>query len=553
MRNRPARGVAAAVALVVLACPGVSFAESPGTATGPVHASVRLDPRPMVGGGSVPAHFVGFSVEWSLIERYMGPTARPAFANLLGNLGTGVLRIGGSSQDVMPFDATAVNTDEVITPEDLADIRATLDAANADHIAGGGTPNWGVILGTAMSPPTAQRPWRVPEHARAFVTQGVGPAFAGADEDVAAVSLGNEPDLSYRYDLQQYLGDFAAFSGANATRPYPIVTPNTSEPIAPWASIADRSVETRFFWDWPAILDATAPATKANAGAFGAWAADHFYPLARTCATDPYRCPTIPALLSDERSANVNYQVYTHANEAARRGLGYRVEELNTAAGRGAHGVSDVAASAVWALDTMFNAACPQPPHAPSVNAECGTGAIGVNFHNAEVRAFFHPEEGNGYYNAINFDPSAAMGAPTPAPEYYALLLFARFAQGTTGLRPMPVAVDAPQGGQVKAWRVDGGASERRAFLINKGDQPVSLDVAAPGARYEIDRMTPDDPSGAGRTLDAPGVRIDGRVVSADGSWPGFQPTVGTAEAGHFQVTLGAGEAVVVTLHGHDG
>ncbi|MBM0228954.1 hypothetical protein, partial [Micromonospora sp. ATA51] len=75
----------------------------------------------------------------------------------------------------------------------------------------------------------------------------------------------------------------------------------------------------------------------------------------------------------------------------------------------------------------------------------------------------------------------------------------------------------------------------------------------APGATYEIDRMTPDDPSGAGRTLDAPGVRIDGRVVSADGSWPGFQPTVGTAEAGHFQVTLGAGEAVVVTLHGHDG
>ncbi|KAB1913182.1 hypothetical protein [Micromonospora sp. AMSO31t] len=546
MRRHPTRGAAAVVALAVLACPGVSVAAS--ADPGESHASVRLDPRRMVGGGSVPAHFVGFSVEWSLIERYMGPSARPAFVNLLRNLDTGSLRIGGSSQDVMQFDATATNTNEVITPEDLADIRATLEAANAD---GGGIPRWAVTLGTAMAPATAGRPWRGPEHAQAFVTQGVKPAFAGADEYIAAVSLGNEPDLSYGYDLPEYLGDFAAYTGADVTGPYPLVTPNTSEPISPWQSIADRSVQTRFFADWPAILDATAGPTKAKAGAFGPWAADHFYPLARTCATDPYRCPTIPALLSDERLDNFNYQVYTHADEAARHGLAYRVEELNTAAGRGAPGVSDVAASAVWALDAMFNAACPQPPHAPSVNATCGTGATGVNFHNAEVRAFFHPEEGNGYYNAVNFDPSPAMGSPAPAPEYYALLLFSRFAQGTTGLRPVPVTVNAAQGGQVKAWRVDGGASERRLFLINKGDQPTSVDVAAPGARYELDRMTPDDPSGAGRTLDAPGVRIDGRAVSADGSWPGFQPTVGTTSAGHARITLGAGEAVVLTMHGH--
>ncbi|MGS2618714.1 hypothetical protein ACVCAH_29925 [Micromonospora sp. LZ34] len=545
--------MAVLAAAALLAWPGVSVAEAGGSEANPAQASVRLDPRRMVGGGNIPAHFVGFSVEWSLIERYMGPAARPAFANLLSNLDSGVLRIGGSSQDVTPFDAAAANTNRVITPEDLGYLRATLDAANGNDAAGNGAPSWGVILGTALAPPTAQRPWRGPEHARAFVTQGVKPAFAGADSDVAGISLGNEPDLSYRNNPQAYLRDFAAFSNAGVTQSYPIVTPNTSEPIAPWTGIADRSVDTRFFWDWPAILDATAPETKAKAGVFGAWAADHFYPLARTCTSDPYRCPSIPALLSDERLANFNYQVYTHASEAARHGLGYRLEELNTAAGRGAPGVSDVAASAVWALDAMFNAACPQPPHAPSVNADCGTGAIGVNFHNAEVRAFYFPEEGNGYYNAISFDPSPAMGAPTPAPEYYATLLFSRFAQGTSGLRPVPVTVNEPHGAQVKAWRVDAGGSERRLFLINKGDQPVSLDVAAPGARYEISRMTPDDPTGAGRTLDAPAVRIDGRAVSADGTWPGFQPTVGAIKAEHFQVTLGAGEAAAVTLHGHDG
>jgi hypothetical protein len=42
----------------------------------------------------VPKHFVAFSIEWSLIERYMGEGARPALANLLRNLGTGELRIG---------------------------------------------------------------------------------------------------------------------------------------------------------------------------------------------------------------------------------------------------------------------------------------------------------------------------------------------------------------------------------------------------------------------------------------------------------------------------
>ena len=47
---------------------------------------------------------------------------------------------------------------------------------------------------------------------------------------------------------------------------------------------------------------------------------------------------------------NFNYGAYKHADEAAQRGLGYRLGEINTSAGRGAQGVSDVAASATWAL-----------------------------------------------------------------------------------------------------------------------------------------------------------------------------------------------------------
>ena len=252
-------------------------------------------------GGAIASHFVGFSIEWSLIERYMGPAARPAFVKLLRNLGTGELRIGGSSQDLMPFDPVAADTNRVVTPTDLNAIRATLDAVNAGD-PGDAVPSWGTILGTTLAPPDPERPWAGPEHARAFTTQGVVPAFAGgAERYVAGIGLGNEPDISYDYDLPRYLADLVAYRDAGVTRPYPLVAPSTSEPVARWQRIQDRSQETRFFWDWPAILDTIAPAMKAVRGPFGMLATDHFYPLARGCANDEYRCASIERLLSDER------------------------------------------------------------------------------------------------------------------------------------------------------------------------------------------------------------------------------------------------------------
>jgi hypothetical protein len=509
----------------------------------PADATLRLEPGHEPG-GRIPEHFVGLSIEWTLVERYMGAAARPAFVQLLRNLGTGMLRIGGGSQDLMPFDpAGPENDNRVITPGDLVAIRETL----AETGLGARTP-WGVVLGTALAPPPPAPP-RSPDHDRTLVTAGVAPTFAGdARQAVAGIELGNEPDLSYASDATRYLSDFAAYAGV--TRPFSVIAPSTSEPIAPWESIAAGSVPTRFFWDWPAILGILSPVMRAPAGPFGAFATDHFYPMARGCSADPYRCATIPRLLSDERLNNFGYVTYRHASEAAAHDLSYRVEELGSAAGRGVAGVSDVAASAVWALDHMFNAACPQPPDAPGANADCRVGAVGVNFHNAESRAFFRPGDGNAFYNAVDYDPTAAQGAPTAPPQYYALLLFARFGQATRGLRPVPIDSRFPEEAAIKAWRVEAGPSQRRLFLINKGDRSANVTVSAPGRWYTLHRLTPYDPAGAGRTLDAPAVRIDGRAVAGDGTWPGFQPAVGRISGGSFAMTLGVGEAAVVTLHG---
>ena len=210
--------------------------------------------------------------------------------------------------------------------------------------------------------------------------------------------------------------------------------PRTSENIGDLADISDRTINTRWFWDWPAILDTHRARGQGPGAACSARIRDR--PLLP--AGPHLRQRRVPlrrrssGCCPQERIDNFDYEVYTHAAEAARRGLRYRMDETNTAAGRGAPGVSDVAASGTWTLDTLFHAACPQPPDQPGANADCHLGATGVNVHNAEVRAYFFPQEGNAYYNAISYDPTPALGAPTPAPSYYALLLFARLAQGTT-------------------------------------------------------------------------------------------------------------------------
>ena len=89
----------------------------------------------------------------------------------------------------------------------------------------------------------------------------------------------------------------------------------------------------------------------------------------------------------------------------------------------------------------------------------------------------------------------------------------------------------------------------RTSLLVSRPDPtPRPVEALSPGARYLLDRMTPYDASGEGRTLAAPDVRIDGRSVAADGSWPGFAPESGAVHGGHVSVHLGVGEAVVLRV-----
>jgi hypothetical protein len=63
-----------------------------------------------------------------------------------------------------------------------------------------------------------------------------------------------------------------------------------------------------------------------------------------------------------------------------------------------------------------------------------------VNCHSSEVQNSFAPEEGNAFHNAITYGPSPAACAPVAAPKYYALMLYARFAQDTRVSRPVDIS-----------------------------------------------------------------------------------------------------------------
>jgi hypothetical protein len=113
----------------------------------------------------------------------------------------------------VPFEAAAPDSDRFVTPDDLAWVRATLDLA----------PGWVTVLGTAMAPATPAFPWRGVDKATAFARDGLTPIFGddAGRRQVAGISLGNEPDLTYGNDLARYLGEFPAYANADGISDWP--------------------------------------------------------------------------------------------------------------------------------------------------------------------------------------------------------------------------------------------------------------------------------------------------------------------------------------------
>jgi hypothetical protein len=252
----------------------------------------------------------------------------------------------------------------------------------------------------------------------------------------------------------------------------------------------------------------------------------HRYPL-RACITDPTSpgFPSIPNLLADSASAGLATPMSPFIAVAHRHNLDFRVAEMNSASCQGEKGVSDTFASALWALDTMFQFA--------------KVGVDGVNFHmlpGSNYELFTISHNSTGAWQAFVH------------PEYYGLLMFAR--AFPAGARLLTTTAPA---GPVKVWATQGGDGAVRVTLINKdptAEHDVSLAVSGATAAASLE------------TLQAPSVSATDGVTLGGQSF-GDETTTGTLPdasttslvpvAGTYTVPVPAGSAALLTIGGGGG
>ena len=394
-------------------------------------------------GTAVPGAFLGLSLEYQAVPAYAGddPAALdPVFEQLVRNLAPGqspVLRIGGDSADRAWWPTAAVQrlpgVTFAITARWLEVTRSLAQQLGAS-----------LILGLNLE---ADSPGLASAEASALI-DGIG------SRSVRALELGNEPDLYpvfpwYRvggrgvlgrpsnYDEAAFSRDFSQFTGA-----------------LPRAPLAGPSLSGR---QWTQALGqflAAAPGLGL--------VTLHRYPLQLcfTPTTSP-RYPTVAHLLSPANSTGLADSFAPYVVLARAHGLSLRVDELNTVSCGAAPVVSKSFASALWALDTLFELA--------------RVGVSGVNVHT-------FPGAG---YELFRITQSDGRWRAAVAPEYYGMLMFARATPPGSRLLPVTHAV----GGTVGTWATRATDGTIRVVLSNEGGTARVLAVGVPG-RHRSARLT---------------------------------------------------------------
>ncbi len=482
--------------------PAAAAAASPTQTADTVSASVSATPT----GPAMPAGFVGVSVEYRALHLYTGRDPRavdPVLIALLKGLVPGqspVLRIGGDSTDGTWWPIPGTLPPGGIYYRLTDGWLRTTRALAADLGAR-------MILGINLA---AARPAIAAAEGRALV-QGIGRQF------IQALEIGNEPDLYgvfpwYRdrrgrlfhsrarhYDLSDYTHEFTHFG--RALPQLPLAGPVTSGPA--WMGMLGRFIRAE-----PRLKLVTY----------------HRYPL-RACVQDPTSpgYTSIPNLLADSSSRGLAEGVAAYVSVAHAHGLPFRLTEINSASCEGARGISDTFASALWALDTMFNMA--------------SVGVDGVNFHmlpGSSYELFTVSHSSTGAWQAFVH------------PEYYGLMMFSQ--AFPPGARLLPVS--APSG-PVKVWATQGTDGVTRVTLINQD----------PTAEHDVALALPGVPGGASlETLQAPasgatsGVTIGGQTFGPEtttGTLPGAPVSTPVDPAsGIYTVALAPASAALLTSGG---
>jgi hypothetical protein len=515
--KRRTRLLAGAAALVACAAAVVSAASSdsdphrartlasvlPALRPGP--ATVSVEVRNVAVSRPIRPGFIGLSLEYPAIEPMAGtnPVAiDPVLVSLIRNLAPGqrpVLRIGGDSTDWAWWPVPGMRKPRgiriVLTPR----IGAVLGGL-ARAIRGQ------LILGIDLEADSRQLASF--EARRLIASVGRG--------SVRALELGNEPELYGNwpwlmrdgvrilgrppgYGVSAYLRDFRRMAAA-------LPRVGLAGPALGGPSWIHQVGE--FIAGEPGLSMVTV----------------HTYPLQR-CYT-PLVSPTYPTishLLAPTSSLGLAEKFTATVRTVHARGLPLRVDEMNNVSCGGADGVSNVFASALWALDTMF--------------ALARTGVDGVNIHTfqqAKYRLFRMSYRRGHWRGAV-------------APEYYGLLLFTRAAPPGARL----LRTSGGRGG-LRVWATRTPDRTVRVVLINEARRARVVAVRAPAnavpAAYEALRA-PGPRSTAGVSLG--GVGFGGSTET--GSLPAAHRIIARPQGGRYVVRLPAMSAAMLTVGGGKG
>ncbi len=407
----------AALVVVLIARPHSGRGQSTATATATADApGVTVGPATV--GRTIPPGFVGLSMEFRGLEEYVGqdPSALdPAFIQLIRDIDPDqpVLRIGGDSTDwtwwPVQHVAQPPGVKYDLTPQWMSVARALATTLHGR-----------LILGINLE---ADNRAAAAAEANAMVNR-IGRSA------IAALEIGNEPELYasfgwYKsasgkqvpgrapgYNETDFFHDFSNFAGA-----------------MPNVALAGPSSGSHL---WLAQLGSFLSAEHRVH-----LATVHAYPLKRCGATADV---TIPQLLADSASHGLAEQIAPLIAAASRHGVPLRVDEMNGVSCGGARGVSNTFASALWALDTMFELA--------------RAGVAGVNIQTV-------PKAINEVLGATDSNGSWQVRVH---PLYYGLIMFAQAAPA--GSRLLRLSGPRPTGVKIWATRAPGGRIH--VVVINK-------------------------------------------------------------------------------------
>jgi hypothetical protein len=338
-------------------------------------------------------------------------------------------------------------------------------------------------------------------------------------ESIAGFEIGNEPDLyttpgwaatAYSSELSQYLaGILSAQSCA-------------SDLMGP--SFAQFNGQHGGFI--PSVNDILVTGQGKGLGTV----TQHYYAGNNTAASG--------FLLSTAAHSGPE-RVLPEMQAAHAHGMTYRVNEMNTASGGGAAGVSSAFESALWFLEDAMNMAA--------------EGVDGINIHGGMLAgkdySYYTPfsitASGGGSFSLNN-----GASSPATAPLYYGMLFFERAINGgNSTIYPASLSMST----NINAWStVDGAGTQRLILVSRETTNPSGIVVANSASTASVCYLTaPSYSSTRGLKIfsNFAGTKYQSFDTSTTGAptgtagWDVLTPTDGS-----FTIPMGITQAAIVTF-----